>query len=63
MNVFRSSCCFTIRKMFWLSQNVLAFILVFQVVPRIVLEALPAVLLFEKKQKAKAIDIIVSECR
>jgi hypothetical protein len=49
--------------MFWLSQNVLAFILVFQVVPRIVLEALPAVLLFEKKQKAKAIDIIVSECR
>ncbi|KAL5655864.1 hypothetical protein ACJX0J_035183, partial [Zea mays] len=33
------------------------------VVPRIVLEALPAVLLFEKKQKAKAIDIIVSECR
>jgi len=42
---------------------VLAFILVFQVVPRIVLEAFPAVLLLEKKQKEKAIDLIVSECR
>nr|AVY91700.1 glycosyl hydrolase [Saccharum hybrid cultivar SP80-3280] len=33
------------------------------VVPRIVLEAFPAVLLLEKKQKEKAIDLIVSECR
>ncbi|WVZ69641.1 hypothetical protein U9M48_018400, partial [Paspalum notatum var. saurae] len=33
------------------------------VVPRIVLEAFPAVVLLEKKQKAKAIDLIVSECR
>ncbi|XP_021313412.1 chitinase domain-containing protein 1 isoform X2 [Sorghum bicolor] len=33
------------------------------VVPRIVLEAFPAVFLLEKKQKEKAIDLIVSECR
>ncbi|CAL4975238.1 unnamed protein product [Urochloa decumbens] len=33
------------------------------VVPRVVLEAFPAVVLLEKKQKAKAIDLIVSECR
>lgn len=43
--------------------RVLAFVLVFQVVPRIVLEAFPAVLLLERKQKEKAIDLIVSECR
>ncbi|OEL19991.1 Chitinase domain-containing protein 1 [Dichanthelium oligosanthes] len=35
----------------------------FPVVPRVVLEAFPAVVLLEKKQKAKAIDLIVSECR
>ncbi|CAO2170667.1 unnamed protein product [Urochloa humidicola] len=33
------------------------------VVPRVVLEAFPAVVLLEKKQKAKCIDLIVSECR
>ncbi|RLM91882.1 chitinase domain-containing protein 1 [Panicum miliaceum] len=33
------------------------------VVPRVVLEAFPAVILLEKMQKAKAIDLIVSECR
>nr|TKW15425.1 hypothetical protein SEVIR_5G236600v2 [Setaria viridis] len=33
------------------------------VVPRVVLEAFPAVVLLEKKQKTKAIDLIVSECR
>ncbi|TVU35895.1 hypothetical protein EJB05_17802, partial [Eragrostis curvula] len=33
------------------------------VVPRVVLEAFPAVVLLEKKQKAKAIDLLVSECR
>ncbi|CAO2204057.1 unnamed protein product [Urochloa humidicola] len=33
------------------------------VVPRVVLEAFPAVVLLEKKQKAKVIDLIVSECR
>ncbi|CAL4955852.1 unnamed protein product [Urochloa decumbens] len=33
------------------------------VVPRVVLEAFPVVVLLEKKQKAKAIDLIVSECR
>ncbi|KAL6842573.1 hypothetical protein ACP4OV_027417 [Aristida adscensionis] len=33
------------------------------VLPRVVLEAFPAVILLEKKQKAKAIDLIVSECR
>ncbi|XP_062215375.1 uncharacterized protein LOC133915956 [Phragmites australis] len=33
------------------------------VVPRVVLEAFPAVVLLEKKQKAKAIDLIVTECR
>ncbi|XP_062205746.1 uncharacterized protein LOC133907675 isoform X2 [Phragmites australis] len=32
------------------------------VVPIVVLEACPAVVLLEKKKKAKAIDLIVSEC-
>jgi chitinase domain-containing protein 1 len=43
--------------------RVLVPVLVFQVVPRVVLEAFPAVVLLEKKQKANAIDLIVSECR
>ncbi|KAK3161306.1 hypothetical protein QOZ80_1BG0075470 [Eleusine coracana subsp. coracana] len=33
------------------------------VLPRVVLEAFPTVVLLEKKQKAKAIDLIVNECR
>ena len=48
---------------FFCTVRVLVSILVFQVVPRVVLEAFPAVILLEKMQKVKAIDLIVNECR
>lgn len=37
--------------------------LVLQVVPRVVLEAFPGVVLLKKKPREKAIDLIVTECR
>ncbi|KAL6615596.1 hypothetical protein ACP70R_037866 [Stipagrostis hirtigluma subsp. patula] len=46
----------------WVSELQSNGSLVVHVVPRVVLEAFPAVVLLEKKQKTKAIDLIVSEC-